>query len=137
LYINNKNGFFIDSAVNYSMGWEWRVVSRTVHIMSILDTSYTIKSVTERCAKIKFASDVLITWISVMKILIVRQKYVSWNVAHNISFFLMKCVHYSSPSVNGELWGDWEHYAKKSFITCTIHYYDDLIEKKKDVWHTW
>ena len=122
--------------MNYSMYWEWHVVSRTVHVMSISHNSYTINSVTERCARSKFASDELITWIRVMKILIVRQKCVSWNVAH-ISFFLMTCIHYSSPSVNGQLRGDWEHNAKKSFITCTIHYYNDLIEKNKDPRHTW
>ena len=46
-----------------------------MHVMSFSHTLYTINSVTERCAKSKFASDVLITWISMMKILIVRQKY--------------------------------------------------------------
>jgi hypothetical protein len=44
-----------------------------VHVMSIAHISYTINSVTERCAESKFASDVPITWIGTM-ILIVRQK---------------------------------------------------------------
>jgi hypothetical protein len=101
LCINSKNGFFIVFAVNYSVDRKWHVVSRTVHIMSIAHAWYTINSVTERCAESKFASDVPLTWMGVM-ILTVRQKNGSWNAAHNISFFLMKCVHYSSPSVNGD-----------------------------------
>jgi hypothetical protein len=42
--------------------------------MSIAHTSYTINSIPERCAESKFASDVPITWIGMM-FLIVRQKY--------------------------------------------------------------